>query len=127
MIIMLTAIATSWLILPPNQVIRNDGTLVEVSAALGPKEEFTNFIKLFKDIRVVALFPVCFASNYCKPLFFHPRSEADFKSTLTKDPSLPISSMAERVPSFRSLLVSDPSPVLSSSVYCSTNSLTDEG
>lgn len=64
LIIMLTSIATSWLILPPNLVVRNDGTMVELTAALGPKEEFSHFIKLFKDKRVVAFFPVCFASNY---------------------------------------------------------------
>jgi hypothetical protein len=65
MIIMLTSIATSWLILPPNSVVRGDGTVVELTAALGPREELSHFLKLFKDKRVVALFPVCFASNYC--------------------------------------------------------------
>ena len=84
MIIMLTSIASSWLILPATSVVRNDGTLVEIQAALSPKEEFKHFvrplslppcpptcdivltvqIKLFKDIRVVALVPVCFSSNY---------------------------------------------------------------
>lgn len=66
MIIMLTAIATSWLILPPTAVVRKDGTVVEIQAALSPREEFSHFIKLFKDKRVIALFPMCFASNYCK-------------------------------------------------------------
>lgn len=61
---MLTAIGSSWLILPPNAVVRQDGTVVELQAALGPREEFSHFLKLFKDRRVVALFPVCFASNY---------------------------------------------------------------
>lgn len=64
MIIMLTSIASSWLILPPTAVVRNDGTLVELQAALSPREELKHFIMLFKDIRVVALVPVCFSSNY---------------------------------------------------------------
>lgn len=64
MIIMLTSIASSWLILPPTSVVRNDGTLVELQAALSPRDEFRHFIQLFKDIRVVALVPVCFSSNY---------------------------------------------------------------
>lgn len=71
MIIMLTSIATSWLILPPTSVVRNDGTVVEVTAALGPREELAHFVKLFKDKKVLALFPVCFASNYCMSLHSH--------------------------------------------------------
>lgn len=64
MIIMLTSIATSWLILPPTAVVRSDGTVVELQAALSPKDELRHFVQLFKDIRVVALVPVCFSSNY---------------------------------------------------------------
>jgi hypothetical protein len=64
LIIMLTSIASSWLILPATSVVRNDGTLVELQAALSPKDEFKHFLQLFKDIRVVALVPVCFSSNY---------------------------------------------------------------
>ena len=64
MIIMLTAIFTSWLILPPNHVIRNDGTIVELQKALSPKEEFKQFALLCKDWRMLALFPMFFSSNY---------------------------------------------------------------
>nr|XP_031860987.1 uncharacterized protein CI109_003714 [Kwoniella shandongensis]KAA5528059.1 hypothetical protein CI109_003714 [Kwoniella shandongensis] len=64
MIIQLTAIATSWLILPPNLVVRGDGTVVEIQAALGPREEIKHFFKLFKDVRMLLLFPMFFASNY---------------------------------------------------------------
>jgi hypothetical protein len=75
MVIMLTSIATSWLILPATAVIRGDGTVVEITAALGPREEVQQFFKLFKDRRVVALFPVCFASNYCQSyLYLHAHS-----------------------------------------------------
>lgn len=64
LIIMLTAIASSWLILPPSSIVRNDGTLVEIQPALSPKDEIKQFLLLFKDKRVLMLFPTCFASNY---------------------------------------------------------------
>jgi MFS family permease len=63
-IIMLTAIFTSWLILPATSVIRGDGTVVELQASLGPREEFKQFVELFKDSRMLLLFPMFFASNY---------------------------------------------------------------
>ncbi|RXK39236.1 hypothetical protein M231_03456 [Tremella mesenterica] len=64
MIIMLTSIFTSWLILPPYLVVRDDGTLVELHQAISPRAEFHAFILLFKDWRMIALFPMFFASNY---------------------------------------------------------------
>ncbi|ORY34262.1 major facilitator superfamily domain-containing protein [Naematelia encephala] len=64
LIIMLTSIATSWLILPPHLVIRSDGSLVELEDALTPREEIRQFVVLFKDWRMLALFPMFFASNY---------------------------------------------------------------
>lgn len=81
LVITLTAIGTSWLILPPRKsrrrliievdvnrfpdlVIRNDGTLVELASAITPKEEFKAIIALFKDWRVLAFFPMAFSSNY---------------------------------------------------------------
>ncbi|ORY59625.1 DUF895 domain protein [Pseudomassariella vexata] len=64
MIIMLTAIVTSWLLLPPHLVIRGDGTVVEIDDAITPRQEFKEFGKLFKDWRMIALFPMFFSSNY---------------------------------------------------------------
>lgn len=64
MIIMLTAMASSWLVLPPQLVVRGDGTIVELEASLSPKREFQEFVQMFKDWRMLALFPMCFASNY---------------------------------------------------------------
>lgn len=63
-IIMLTSILTSWLILPPNYVVRGDGTVVELEAALPVAQETREFFKLFKDWRMLALFPMFFVSNY---------------------------------------------------------------
>lgn len=63
-IIMLTAIGTSWLVLPAQKVIRSDGTLVEIEASVSPMVEFREFVKMLKDWRMLALFPMCFASNY---------------------------------------------------------------
>ena len=63
-IVMLTAIATSWLILPPQKVVRSDSTLVEIEPSVSPLVEFREFLKMLKDWRTLALFPMCFASNY---------------------------------------------------------------
>lgn len=49
-----------------DQVVRGDGTMVEIQAALGPKEEFRAFFSQFKDIRMLLLFPMFFSSNYCE-------------------------------------------------------------
>lgn len=64
MIIMLTAIATSWLVLPPEVVVRGDGTIVKLPESLTPKQEFMEFFRMFKDWRMIALFPMFFSSNY---------------------------------------------------------------
>lgn len=64
MIIQLTAIFSTWLLLPPHLVVRNDGTLVELEDSITPAREIKEFVKLFKDIRVLYLFPMFFASNY---------------------------------------------------------------
>ncbi|KGB79054.1 hypothetical protein I307_02859 [Cryptococcus deuterogattii 99/473] len=64
MIIQLTAIGTSWLILPPHLVVRGDGTIVKLDDAITPKEEARHFLKMFKDWRMLLLFPMFFASNY---------------------------------------------------------------
>lgn len=36
-------------------VVRDDGTVVKIEKALGPKEEIQQFAKLFKDWRMLAL------------------------------------------------------------------------
>lgn len=48
-----------------DQVVRGDGTIVEIQAAAGPKEELRAFFAQFKDIRMLLLFPMFFSSNYC--------------------------------------------------------------
>jgi len=64
MIIMLTSIVTSWLLLPPHLVVRGDGTIPLLEDAISPKHEFKELVKLFKDWRMLALFPMFFSSNY---------------------------------------------------------------
>lgn len=64
LIIMLTAIVTSWLLLPPHLVVRGDGTVVEMEAAITPKQEFKEIWALLRDWRMIALFPMFFSSNY---------------------------------------------------------------
>ena len=64
MVITLTAIFSSWLVLPAQMVVRGDGTLVELEASITPREEAKAFFNMFKDWRMIALLPMFFASNY---------------------------------------------------------------
>lgn len=64
MIIMLTAIVTSWLLLPPHSVVRGDGTVVELEDAISPLQEFKELRAVLSDWRMWALFPMFFSSNY---------------------------------------------------------------
>lgn len=82
-IIMLTAIFSSWLVLPPQLVVRGDGTLVELEASITPREEARAFLGMFRDWRMLALFPMFFASNYfyayqgaLTPFLFNGRTRA---------------------------------------------------
>ncbi|PIL26851.1 MFS general substrate transporter [Ganoderma sinense ZZ0214-1] len=64
LIIIFIGVASSFLILPPNKVIREDGTIVKLDAASKPHEEVVGLFRLFKDWRMLALAPMFFASNY---------------------------------------------------------------
>ncbi|TQV93462.1 hypothetical protein V2A60_010136 [Cordyceps javanica] len=63
-VIQLTSVATSWLVLPPHLVVRGDGSTVEIQAAPGPRQEAREFVRMFRDWRMLALLPMCFSSNY---------------------------------------------------------------
>ncbi|KAI9061564.1 MFS general substrate transporter [Trametes sanguinea] len=63
-IIILIGVASSFLVLPPNRVIRSDGTIVKLEAVSKPHEEVVGMIRLLKDWRMLALVPMFFASNY---------------------------------------------------------------
>lgn len=63
-IIMFMGTASTLLILPPDAIIRADGTLVKVQAASTVREELNNFVKVLKDKRIILLIPMFFASNY---------------------------------------------------------------
>lgn len=63
-IIAFVGIFSSFLVLPPNRVIRSDGTLVKLHAHTSVKEEVIGIFKLLKDWRMLALLPMFFASNY---------------------------------------------------------------
>ncbi|KAG5984644.1 hypothetical protein E4U55_003865 [Claviceps digitariae] len=64
MIIMLTSIATSWLVLPPRLVVRSDQSVIKLTESLTPAQELRDFVGMFKDWRMIALFPMFFSSNY---------------------------------------------------------------
>lgn len=64
LIIMLCGVAFTQLVLPANAIVRKDGTLVKMENSLTPTEELREFARQFKDWRMLALFPMFFASNY---------------------------------------------------------------
>jgi len=63
-IIMFIGTASTMLILPPEAIIREDGTLVKVEASSSVRQELHSFIKVLKDKRILLLLPMFFASNY---------------------------------------------------------------
>ncbi|KAI0088923.1 major facilitator superfamily domain-containing protein [Irpex rosettiformis] len=63
-IIAFIGIFSSFLVLPPNRVIRSDGTLVKLHAHTSVKDELLGMLRLLKDWRMLALLPMFFASNY---------------------------------------------------------------
>ncbi|CAK9781601.1 MFS general substrate transporter [Cutaneotrichosporon oleaginosum] len=83
LIMMLVGVVASQLVLPAKNIVRPDGTLVELEDTLSPKEEIREFFRQFKDWRMLALFPMFFASNYfyayqgaIVPFIFNGRSRA---------------------------------------------------
>lgn len=64
MVIIFFGMATSFLVLPPNRVIRSDGTLVKLQAASKVHVEVISMLRLLKDWRMLCLMPMFFASNY---------------------------------------------------------------
>lgn len=64
LIMMLVGVVSSQLVLPARNIVRPDGTVVELENTLSPKEEIREFFLQFKDWRMLALFPMFFASNY---------------------------------------------------------------
>ncbi|KAI0665814.1 hypothetical protein C8Q78DRAFT_1111437 [Trametes maxima] len=62
--IIFVGVVSSFLVLPPNRVIRSDGTIIKLQTASKPHEEVVGMMRLFKDWRMLALVPMFFASNY---------------------------------------------------------------
>jgi len=64
LVIIFCGIASAFLVLPPNRVIRSDGTIVKLEAASTVRAEITGIWERLKDWRILALLPMFFASNY---------------------------------------------------------------
>ncbi|KAF8582948.1 MFS general substrate transporter [Ramaria rubella] len=64
LVIIFIGIASAFLVLGPNRVIRADGSLVKLQAKATVREEVQGIIRLFTDWRMLALLPMFFASNY---------------------------------------------------------------
>ncbi|THG93485.1 hypothetical protein EW026_g7763 [Hermanssonia centrifuga] len=64
LIIIFVGVASAFMILPPNRVIRADGTIVRLDTTTKVREELVEMFRLLKNWRMIALFPMFFASNY---------------------------------------------------------------
>ncbi|KAF8582939.1 MFS general substrate transporter [Ramaria rubella] len=64
LVIIFIGIASAFLVLGPNRVIRADGSLVKLQAKAAVREEARDILRLFTDWRMLALLPMFFASNY---------------------------------------------------------------
>jgi len=64
LVIIFCGVASSFLILPPNKVVRADGTLVKLQAASSLRDELKGMLSLFTNWRMLVLLPMFFASNY---------------------------------------------------------------
>jgi hypothetical protein len=63
-VIIFIGVASSVLILPPDRIVRADGSLVTLEKHSSVRTELVEMARLFKDWRVAALMPMFFASNY---------------------------------------------------------------
>lgn len=64
LVIIFIGMASTVLLLPPDKVIRPDGSIVKIEASSTPREELANMVRVLKDWRMWALMPMFFASNY---------------------------------------------------------------
>ena len=64
LVIIFIGIASSALVLPPDQVIRSDGSIPRVDTTTKIHEELVEMLRVLKDWRLLALLPMFFASNY---------------------------------------------------------------
>lgn len=62
--IVFAGVASSVLILPPNRIVRKDGTVVRLKASSTPREEAIGMLRTLQDWRMIALLPMFFVSNY---------------------------------------------------------------
>lgn len=51
--IIFVGVASAFLVLPPNKVIRSDGTIVTLKTASRPREELVGMLRLLKDWRML--------------------------------------------------------------------------
>lgn len=62
--IIILGICLSWSILPPNKVIRSDGTIIKVDAHTSPGQEFKSLLTTLKARKTLLLIPTMLASNF---------------------------------------------------------------
>ncbi|SPO26021.1 uncharacterized protein UTRI_02295 [Ustilago trichophora] len=64
----MVSVALTWTLLPPNRVVRTDGTLVKVVKQNSAKEEIHALLSTLKRREILLLIPMMFASNFFYPM-----------------------------------------------------------
>ncbi|THH27522.1 hypothetical protein EUX98_g6661 [Antrodiella citrinella] len=64
LVIIFLGVASSFLVLPPDRIVRSDGSRVAIEPATAVHKEIIGMGKLLKDWRLLALLPMFFASNW---------------------------------------------------------------
>ncbi len=65
--VIMVGVALTWTLLPPNRVIRTDGTVVKVEKNLTVREEVHALLSTLKNRNILLLIPMFFASNFFYP------------------------------------------------------------
>ncbi|SPO45863.1 related to UNC93-like protein 2 [Moesziomyces antarcticus] len=65
--IIMVGVALTWTLLPPNRVVRTDGTLVKVEKSNTARQEIRALFSTLKRREILLLIPMMFASNFFYP------------------------------------------------------------
>lgn len=65
--VIMVGVGLTWTLLPPNRVVRRDGTLVKAAKSNTPKQELYAMMATLKNRNILLLLPMFFASNFFYP------------------------------------------------------------
>lgn len=65
--VIMVGVALTWTLLPPNRVVRTDGTLVKLEQSNTARQEIGALLSTLKKRQILLLLPMFFASNFFYP------------------------------------------------------------